>query len=108
MENRQGGCTMSYMDLNKFAVDATKKLHEGLGGRLRVSLLNLTDGADITIPCIVASNEAGHFAEPLTQGYIRYMEVFDGNFNRYCEDLCKAAEEFDAFTSDLEGEIEME
>ena len=53
----------------------------------------------------VMNNEEQTYVIPVTQAYMEYRNIFDGNFPVYCDDVCKRIAEFDEYLNDG-GDIE--
>lgn len=92
----------------KFTDIVAHKIYEGLGEKCKVQVINLSGDGSIILPSIVVSKDSGaYYAAPLLQIYMEYMNRYNGNLNRFCEDLCRKIEDFNDFThSDEEMEFE--
>lgn len=96
----------------EFAEKMKTDVFTSLGKQYTVQNANVT-GEQIskTIPAptasvmFVAKEPDKAYVIPLVQAYIEYLDIFDGDFPRYLEDICKRVEEYNHFIHD-DAEIE--
>lgn len=96
----------TYFSPDRFIEEATKRIYEGLGHKYNVKISVIReDGLSDTgiVPAFVIYNDKEQpYILPAVQAFIEYSNTFGGNFNRFCEDVCKRVEEFDMFTHSQE------
>lgn len=95
----------------EFLSKAQESIYKGLNGECTVKaamMSELNSKNPMQAPMLlIARDKEQPFALPLVQTYKDYVEMFNGNMNAYCEDICKQVMEFDEFThSDEELEVE--
>ena len=83
-----------FVNPNEFIKIVSKKIYQGLESKFRIEITNVKSESDITVPVMIISQDEIHYIAPLVQIYMDYTERFDGDINRFCEDLCKKIENF--------------
>lgn len=91
-----------YLSPDVFIEKATKKIYEGLDHKYNVKISIFKEDSvnnPIPVPVFVICKDVDQpFILPAVQAFIEYTNTFNGNFNRFCEDVCKRVKEFDDFT----------
>lgn len=95
-----------YLSPDAFIEKATRKIYDGLGHKFNVKIsIYKEDGVaeSVAVPVFVICKDISQpFILPAAQAFVEYTNTFNGNFNRFCEDICKRVEEFDDFTHSQE------
>lgn len=96
----------------EFIRELGTKVYESLGKKYSVQTCMIQgqplseNGPTPKAPVILVMNrEEQTYVIPATQAYIEYLNIFDGNFPQYYDDVCRRIVEFDKYLNDG-GEIE--
>lgn len=96
----------TYLLPDVFIEKVTRKIYDGLNHKFNVKISICKEDLvenPVAVPMfIIAKDMSQPFMLPATQAYIEYVNTFNGNFNRFCEDICKRVEEFHEFTHSQE------
>lgn len=99
---------MNILAPDLFVEKLMEGVYEKLNGTHRIEILNFeSENVNIQIPTMLVSTENSCYALPLMQEYINYINIYEGNIERFCIDTCRKIREYDEFVNGTD-EIEVE